>query len=327
MIKKYLAKGALIISFFILILSCSKDDSSSAPLITANFSSDITTLFENESVNFIDNSLGNPTSWEWIFEGGTPSNSNSKNPTITYPLKGEFKVTLRVSNGANNDEVVKINYIIVENDLFMGIVGKYNLDGDGNDSSSFQNDGVIFGNVNPIQNRKGEPNSSMFFKDFEGFIEVGDPAALNLISEMSISVWVNPDGNQFSWDTIVSKWQNTGTIGGVGWGYYLGLNPDGLNLRWNVSGQIVEMNNPIPTLEWTHIVVTFDQNTINLFLNGQLENQMNTGAPLIQTSESFRIGQQSGNIIGAGGFNGAIDDIYIFDRVLNLSEINELYNE
>ena len=83
MIKKYLAKGALIISFFILILSCSKDDSSSAPLITANFISDITTLFENEAVNFTDTSLGNPSSWEWIFEGGTPSNSNSKNPTIT----------------------------------------------------------------------------------------------------------------------------------------------------------------------------------------------------------------------------------------------------
>ncbi len=37
------------------------------------------------------------------------------------------------------------------------------------------------------------------------------------------------------------------------------------------------------------------------------------------------IGQQSQILRGAGGFNGGIDDVYIYNRQLDADEIKELY--
>ncbi len=326
MIKKYFIKASTMLSVFLIILSCSSDDDSSTlPVVTSNFTSNFTTVFETEEINFTDESLGDPTSWQWTFEGGNPSSSTDKNPTVLYNQKGIYQVTLIVNNGDSEDEEIKFDFITVEDDLLRGLVGKFDLDGNGDDSSSYQNNGTIIGNVLPSVNRFGMQNSSMLFNDWQGYIDAGDATVLNLTSEMSISVWIKPDGNQFSWDAIVNKWQNTGG-GSIGWGYYLGLNPDGLNLRWNVTSQTIEMNSEIPTLEWTHIVVTFDQNYLKLYINGQLENQATTTGPLIETNVPFRIGSQSEYVNGTGGFNGDIDDVYIYNRSLTTVEINELYN-
>ncbi len=219
------------------------------------------------------------------------------------------------------------NEIIEENtvNLLNGLVGKFNLNGNANDSSQSHNNGLIIGTVLPIQDRNGITNSAMSFDELEGFIDVGNVPELKLISEISISVWVNANGNQNEWETIVNKWQTTGTSG-IGFGYYLGLNPNGLSLRWNISSQIVEINSNFPINEWVHIVVTFNNQNLSLFINGILIGQEPTNGVLIDNNNPFRIGQQSDINTGAEGFNGAIDDVYIYNRVLNSKEIIELYN-
>ncbi|MEG1498692.1 MAG: PKD domain-containing protein [Bacteroidales bacterium] len=53
-----------------------------------------------DSACFFDNTLGEANSYQWVFEGGTPSTSTQKNPIITYKKAGSYKVTLStVSNG------------------------------------------------------------------------------------------------------------------------------------------------------------------------------------------------------------------------------------
>ena len=54
---------------------------SSVPL----FISSDTTLCEKFCTNFTDQSINNPTSWEWIFPSGTPSSSTDQNPTMRIP--------------------------------------------------------------------------------------------------------------------------------------------------------------------------------------------------------------------------------------------------
>ena len=68
------------------------------------------------SVNFTDQTWGaNLVSWEWTFEGGTPSTSTAQNPTdITYNAIGEYDVTLSVTNGNGQTETItKHNFISV----------------------------------------------------------------------------------------------------------------------------------------------------------------------------------------------------------------------
>jgi len=67
------------------------------------------------SINFTDFSYGIPTSWQWSFQGGTPSSSTAQNPIVTYDTVGTYSVTLIVTNAAGSDTLVKSNYIYIVN--------------------------------------------------------------------------------------------------------------------------------------------------------------------------------------------------------------------
>lgn len=84
-----------------------------AGTLNADFVGNPTTLSPGGSVNFTDMSVGNPTSWNWTFQGGNPNTSTLQNPTVTYPAAGVYSVTLTVSNGTSTDQEVKTNYITV----------------------------------------------------------------------------------------------------------------------------------------------------------------------------------------------------------------------
>ncbi|MBN8676879.1 MAG: PKD domain-containing protein [Chitinophagales bacterium] len=67
------------------------------------------------AVNFADISSGNPVSWEWTFEGGTPSSSTAQNPSVQYFTPGVYDVTLIVTsvNGTTSsftqNDVITVN--------------------------------------------------------------------------------------------------------------------------------------------------------------------------------------------------------------------------
>jgi uncharacterized repeat protein (TIGR02543 family) len=62
-------------------------------------------------VYFTDQSSNGPTSWEWTFEGGTPSASTAQNPTVTYNTAGNYDVTLIATNSSGSDTEIKVDYI------------------------------------------------------------------------------------------------------------------------------------------------------------------------------------------------------------------------
>jgi len=83
-------------------------------LPVANFSVSQTNISTASSVNYTDLSTGNPTSWSWSFQGGTPATSTLQNPTnIQYNTAGTYNVTLITTNANGNDTETKTGYIIV----------------------------------------------------------------------------------------------------------------------------------------------------------------------------------------------------------------------
>ena len=61
---------------------------------------------------FTDQSSG-ATSRMWYFPGGSPSQSTSLNPTITYNLPGVYPVALRISSSSGYDSIYRDDYITV----------------------------------------------------------------------------------------------------------------------------------------------------------------------------------------------------------------------
>lgn len=91
--------------------------------LNAAFTANITNVCSGSSVNFTDQSTGNPTSWSWSFPGGTPSSYNGHfPPAITYSTPGTYNVSLTVSDGVNNNTMTKTGYITVQN-IFADFTG------------------------------------------------------------------------------------------------------------------------------------------------------------------------------------------------------------
>jgi len=77
-----------------------------------DFEADNTIVAVGNGVNFIDQTIGNPTTWMWIFEGGTPGTFEGQTPPeIIYDAPGTWDVTLEVSDGSNTDIVTYTDYI------------------------------------------------------------------------------------------------------------------------------------------------------------------------------------------------------------------------
>ena len=81
---------------------------------TSGFLASDTLIPEGNSVDFLDQSQNNPTSWTWLFDGASPTFSNDQSPTgIVYNTIGSYDVTLITSNANGIDTLIKTAYIDV----------------------------------------------------------------------------------------------------------------------------------------------------------------------------------------------------------------------
>ena len=80
-----------------------------------------------ESLDFFNPCTG-PLSWNWSFEGGTPGQSTTNNPSgILYSTAGRYDVKLQVTDGVKEDSVYKKGYVIVADEILMNN-GNVNVD-------------------------------------------------------------------------------------------------------------------------------------------------------------------------------------------------------
>lgn len=87
-----------------------------ADILIANFEASATNVCDGNLVNFSDLSSGNPTAWEWTFDGGTPATSTEQNPAnIQYAAAGSYSVNLTVTKGTETSTETKTDYINVFN--------------------------------------------------------------------------------------------------------------------------------------------------------------------------------------------------------------------
>jgi PKD repeat protein len=80
---------------------------------SAQFEADDTTILPGGTVHFSDTSSGEPTSWYWEFEGGSPGSSTQQNPAIRFNNEGTYDIKLVSTNLGGSDSITKVDYIVV----------------------------------------------------------------------------------------------------------------------------------------------------------------------------------------------------------------------
>ena len=205
-----------------------------------------------------------------------------------------------------------------------GLVAYYELDNNALESSGNMHHGNIVGTLYGALNRFEQPDKAALFDGSENYIELSDSTLLNITQEISISLWIKPIGVSFTgWIALVNKWEDVTGPGGKG--YYLGINPDGLALRWN-SGSVNSEGSPVLPAEWINIVATYDSDSLKIYRNIVLESAVPAVDTIQPTIVPFRIAWQSQFFEGNENYYGLMDEVLIYNRALSQSEISQIYN-
>jgi len=227
-----------------------------------------------------------------------------------------------------------IEQIVPIPSLKEGLVAYYPFNGNTNDSSNYKNNGISNGAI-LTTDRFGKVNSAY---SFNGYSEIIAPNQnyLNITNNISISAWFNPAQSptfRTSY-TIVTKRISMN----VEMPYLLAINYQyGINSDYekpifisnsNYYGyQYLQSSFSITNSKWQHLVCTINDNNLKIYLNGiQILNTIIDNNKRIPNTGMLIIGGGARADKPAEQFIGSLDEIRIYNKALDQTEINYLYN-
>lgn len=211
----------------------------------------------------------------------------------------------------------------IQNNLKNGLIAFYSFNGNANDMTGNLNNGTVVGTT--LDNdRFGNSNQAYKFNGSRDYISINQLS--NLFSNISISVWVNDIGQLVTPSSANPRFISTENCAGFALLNNIADNPKGITFTTNRGGTTYFSNVEISKNSWQHIVITFDGNQCLFYINGTLIKSENSNSTLINGGRLY-IGK-SGCSFGTieDFFAGRLDDIGIWNRVLNTSEIYYLFN-
>ena len=203
-----------------------------------------------------------------------------------------------------------------------GLVGWWPFTGNAIDSSGNANNGTVNG-ATLTADRFGNVNSAFIFDGVNDWININNSNSLNPPSQITISAWVNTLAyNVLDASMVVNKGWDQGP------GHYdLLVSSSNNKSRFVIGSDIyVESNSIININQWTLITASIDSLTMKIYVNGTLENTVlqNNNNSFGTNTDPLYIGKHDYNN-APYYFNGKIDDIGIWNRVLTQQEITSLY--
>lgn len=207
-----------------------------------------------------------------------------------------------------------------------GLVAHYKFEGDANDATPYNNHGDIGGNPTFETN----PNTSSLAIVFDG---VGDsvlaPNAVQLISDFTtVGFWVRVDGQNLadaeSYLLSFGGWQERMKVS----------LPQHLKPVWTTNSKNAQFDNFISDMDsgdgnelvigfWFHVVMVHDGVDDIIYLDGLEVNRKPALGTLNSTGNPLGIGNNP--IDGGQFFEGAMDEVKIYNKALTSAEVLQLF--
>ncbi len=335
-----LINGLIIGLFILLFLSCKKEDNSKeiSDLRTAvtalqKRSDSLANALAVTNIN-VSNQLKSIDSIKIQLVQITQqlSSLTSQLTSLTANLQS-ISAQIAALNAQYADLLAKLNAIMNQLNptvnLTTGLVAFYPFNGNTNDESGNNNNGVINGNITLSTDRTGATNRAYTFNGGTLVVAHRPYLTINQNNSFTVSFWVNKSGTQnpvhiigkrgagaqqFNWQIA----QHT-TPGGFPGG---GLVFTGVVNSTSTGIDYTGVTDPtIAVGKWEHIVGMFENGKWSLYKNGILVAQrINSIIPNDTGSPSMEFG----NCGGWGAFIGQIDEVRIYNRSLTLNEIEFL---
>jgi hypothetical protein len=206
------------------------------------------------------------------------------------------------------------------------LAGHWKLDEDSgiavSDSSNKGNDGTLT-NMDPATDWvSGKIDNALDFDGGDDHVVVPHDPSLSLMHELTVAAWIyaNP-GGLVDYKLVLNK----GTSGDNR-NYWLGTKDDKITFGFYDGGtKEFEFDPDLQTEIWYHIAATFNNaaDSVRVYLNGAEVDSWSTGDEPLTNTEDLYIGRSQ----YAGEYwDGMLDDLRIYNRVLEPSEIQALYD-
>jgi hypothetical protein len=166
----------------------------------------------------------------------------------------------------------------------------------------------------------GQVGQSFTFDGTNGWVVAWPSTNLQLLAGATLMAWVRLDrlpseAGRFMY--IVGKSQ-------VGNDLDLQIETDNRARFYIGAGTRVSSTNQMQTGAWYHIAATYrPAQRIELFINGDRENSLDTGVVVASNANPFSIGDST--VFSGRYFQGGIDQVRLYDSALSASEIQTLY--
>ena len=233
--------------------------------------------------------------WSWV---SVPGGSSYANQSIPMP-----------DNNANT------YFNMTDNQ------GLWHFEGNADDSSSGNGRNGTVSNASLVAGKVGS-QAYQFIDTDTSYVDFGLASDfLSTSSPFSMAIWIKGDSgwtpaqydsvmgfsNAFTWNQGVGIfWENATTVRGFADRY---------------NGQTVDAT--ITNVDdWNHLVMTYDQTDLKIYLNGVLSQTANTlGTTLTGLGNNLQVGRLGTH----GRLEASLDEFSIWERTLSSNEIRNLY--
>ena len=189
-------------------------------------------------------------------------------------------------------------------------------------------DGSFSGNDGTIDGVTWQDEGWVSFDGTNDYVDCTASADFDFTTNLTLSAWVK--ANSISgWPRIISKF---GVSPAPYSGYEMLIGSPGsdkLTFGVNIDGTFYAMfgTKVLSTNTWYYLVITYDGSVAKFYIDGEEDScgsgNCNQVGSIITNNENLQIGRWPGD--SDGYFNGSIDDVRVYNRVLSAQEISDMY--
>ena len=245
--------------------------------------------------------------YNWDFGDGTTG--SAANPSHSYTNAGNYLVQLSVSDGTNTTTVSNVTVTVT------GLVAAFGFEETNGTAVVDAVTGTGDGTITNATRVTGKFGTALSFNGTDSVVAINNLMASAVSSNMTIEAWVKPATAGNNWRPVIGKSYKGSQLSYV----IQGATPQGVpSLYIAPASSNLLASAPLPTNTWSHIAATFDGTTVRLYVNGSLSaSQAQSGAPT-PSNDPLTIGSDG---LLESFWNGAIDEVRIYNRALSATEI------
>jgi hypothetical protein len=223
-------------------------------------------------------------------------------------------------------------------------IAYFKFDNSAKDYSGNGNNGILHGSVEPTMDRFGNHCGAYLFDGVTGYIEVpSSPTLEKPANQFTITVWCRLNSKRTNyWLTVACKGAtNHESIDNPQYRFQLqqdllhgmpkcNMNPSNGFSTISLNTPFTACDNqytshPLQPFEWCFYALVFGGNKVMVYMNDQIIFEGTYSLPLQKNNAPLFIGLDEPGTTEY--FDGAMDDLYLFDEALDVNAIRKIYNE